>query len=92
MYLGPARKINGTHRGSERNLEMKDKTKKKIKVIKKGEVREVKKPTVSKEDESESAKREIVSTVSGWVNDLRKERGKTSVAVDTFSSKLLQKA
>ena len=73
---------------------MKDKKEKKLKirVIKKNEVRQVQKPAAPQIDEKESAKREIVSTVSDWVNELRRQRTDSSVAVDTFSSRMLQKA
>jgi hypothetical protein len=73
---------------------MKDKENKrvKIKVIKKNEVRQVEKPAVSKEEEKESNRREIVSTVSDWVNELRHRRTDSSVAIDTFFSRVPQKA
>jgi len=73
---------------------MKDKTikKPKIRVIKKNEAKQVKKPVAPPEDNKESAKREIVSTVSDWVNELRRQRTDSSVAIDTFHSRLPQKA
>ena len=69
---------------------MNNRTKKenKIKVIKKNDVRQVERPPVSKEEKSESVRREIVSTVSDWVNELRRDRTNTGAATDRFFSKV----
>lgn len=73
-------------------MKNKETKKARIKVIKKGEVRQVEKPTVSKEDEKESTRREIVSTVSDWVNELRDRRTDSALAIDQLFSAIPQKA
>lgn len=71
---------------------MKVKKKLKIKVIKKNEVVKVQEPAPPQEEDKDSAKREIVSNVTEWVNELRRQRPDSAVAEDTFSSRVLQKA
>ena len=71
---------------------MKVKKKLKIKVIKKNEVVKVQKPEPPQEEDKDSAKREIVSNVTEWVNELRRQRTDSAVAEDIFSSRVLQKA
>jgi uncharacterized membrane-anchored protein len=60
-------------------------TKGKIKVIKKGEIKEtVVKPVVEKKTKQESA-REMVSTVTNWVSDFQqRKREETKMAIEKF--------
>ncbi len=46
----------------------------KIKIIKKGEIKEVEKPVIVKNAEKKAAAREMVSTVSYWVSDFQKRK------------------
>ena len=56
----------------------------KIKVIKKGEVKVVEKPVVV-EKKSNQAAREMVSTVSNWVNEFQqRRRDETKQAIEKF--------
>ena len=56
----------------------------KIKVIKKGEVKVVEKPVVV-EKKSNQAAREMVSTVSNWVNEFQqRRREETKQAIEKF--------
>jgi len=60
-------------------------TKGKIKVIKKGEIKNVEVPvTVEKKSTQESA-RQIVSTVTNWVSDFQiRKREETKIAIEQF--------
>lgn len=61
-------------------------TKGKIKVIKKGEVKAVEIP-VKVEIKKNQAAREMVSTVSNWVNDFQqRRREETKQAIEKFFS------
>lgn len=56
----------------------------KIKVIKKGEIKVVQKPIVV-EKKSNQAAREMVSTVSNWVNEFQqRRREETKQAIEKF--------
>lgn len=56
----------------------------KIKVIKKGELKTVEKPIVA-EKKSKQAAREMVSTVSTWVNEFQqRRRDETKQAIEKF--------
>lgn len=56
----------------------------KIKVIKKGEIKSVAKPVVV-EKKSNQAAREMVSTVSNWVNEFQqRRRDETKQAIEKF--------
>jgi hypothetical protein len=56
----------------------------KIKVIKKGEIKVVEKPVVV-EKKSNQAAREMVSTVSNWVNEFQqRRREETKQAIEKF--------
>lgn len=56
----------------------------KIKVIKKGEIKVVEKPVVI-EKKSNQAAREMVSTVSNWVNEFQqRRREETKQAIEKF--------
>ena len=46
----------------------------KIKVIKKGEVTKVEKPVKSEKKSAQESARDMVSTVSNWVNDFQQRR------------------
>lgn len=61
-------------------------TKAKIKVIKKGEVKAVEAP-VKVQIKKKQAAREMVSTVSNWVNDFQqRRRDETKQAIEKFFS------
>jgi predicted RNA-binding protein with PIN domain len=62
-------------------------TKAKVKVIKKGEVKNAEQPTIVEKKSTKIAAREMVSTVSNWVNDFQqRRREETKQALETFLS------
>jgi uncharacterized membrane-anchored protein len=67
----------------------------KIKVIKKGELKTAvksEKPAVVENKSTKTAAREMVSTVSNWVNDFQqRKRDETRQAIETFFSSQPQK-
>lgn len=64
----------------------------KIKVIKKGELRTAEKPVVVEKNTKKQAAREMVSTVSTWVNDFQqRKRDETRQAIEIFFSTQPQK-
>lgn len=59
----------------------------KIKVIKKSEVKVAEKPAVVEKKSKQEAAREMVSTVSNWVNDFQqRKRLETRQAIETLFS------
>ena len=57
----------------------------KIKVIKKSEVKTAEKPVVVEKNSKQAAAREMVSTVSNWVNDFhQRKRDETRQAIEKF--------
>ena len=59
----------------------------KIKVIKKGEIRNVEVPVKAEKVTKQQAAREMVSTVSNWVNDFQQRRRfETKQAIEKFLS------
>ena len=67
----------------------------KIKVIKKGELKTAvksEKPAVVEKTSTKTAAREMVSTVTNWVNDFQqRKRDETRQAIETFFSTQPQK-
>jgi hypothetical protein len=67
----------------------------KIKVIKKGELKSAvksAKPAVNESKTTKTAAREMVSTVTNWVNDFQqRKRDETRQAIDAFFSSQPQK-
>ena len=67
----------------------------KIKVIKKGELKAAEKsvkPAVVEKASTKTAAREMVSTVTNWVNDFQqRKRDETRQAIETFFSQQPQK-
>ncbi len=62
-------------------------TKAKIKVIKKSEMKKIRKPEIIEKKSKQEVAREMVSTVSEWVSDLQKrKRGETKQAIEKFFS------
>ena len=62
-------------------------TKPKVKVIKKGEVREQPKPAYQEQKSKRVAAREMVSNVTGWVNDFQsRKREETKLAIEQLFS------
>ena len=58
-------------------------TKMKVKVIKKGEVREEVKPKFQELKSKRAAARDMVANVSGWVNDFQsRKRVETKMAIE----------
>lgn len=53
-----------------------------IKVIKKNAVKIYKTPEVAKESSARQVKREIVSTVSGWVSEFQMRRNETKPTLE----------
>jgi hypothetical protein len=59
----------------------------KVKVIKKGEVKSVEEPIIVEKTFAKAAAREMVSTVSTWVNDFQqRRRDETKQALEKFFS------
>ncbi len=59
----------------------------KIKVIKKGEIKNVEVPVKAEKVTKQQAAREMVSTVSNWVNDFQQRRRfETKQAIEKFLS------
>ena len=55
----------------------------KVKVIKKGEIREQVKPAYKEQKSKREAAREMVANVSGWVNDFQsRKRVETKMAIE----------
>jgi hypothetical protein len=69
---------------------MKEKTK--IKVIKKNRPAAVVKQVPPKKEEKATTRRHMVSTISDWVNELRKDKETSNVPHETFVSRSGQKA
>ena len=67
----------------------------KIKVIKKGDIKTAvksEKPAVSEKNSTKTAAREMVTTVTTWVNDFQqRKRDETRQAIETFFSPQPQK-
>lgn len=62
-------------------------TKLKVKVIKKGEVREQPKPAYQEQKSKRAAARDMVSNVTGWVNDFQsRKRVETKLAIEQLFS------
>jgi hypothetical protein len=58
-------------------------TKPKVKVIKKGEVREQAKPAYQEQKSKRAAARDMVTNVTGWVNDFQsRKRVETKLAIE----------
>lgn len=58
-------------------------TKLKVKVIKKGEIREEQKPKFKEIRSKRAAARDMVSNVSGWVNEFQnRKREETKLAIE----------
>ena len=58
-------------------------TKPKVKVIKKGEVRVAAKPAYQEQKSKRAAARDMVSNVTGWVNDFQsRKRVETKLAIE----------
>jgi hypothetical protein len=63
----------------------------KIKVIKKGELKSVEKPVKVQKTTPQASAREMVSTVSNWVNDFQqRRRDETKQAIEKFFSQTPQ--
>lgn len=57
----------------------------KIKVIKKGEITNAVKPVEKKKESPQASARDMVSTVSNWVNDFQqRRRDETKQAIEKF--------
>ena len=62
-------------------------SKPKVKVIKKGEVREQAKPAYQEQKSKRAAARDMVSNVTGWVNDFQsRKRVETKLAIEQLFS------
>lgn len=59
----------------------------KVKVIKKGEIREQARPAYKEQKSKREAAREMVANVSGWVNDFQsRKRVETKMAIEQLFS------
>ncbi len=62
-------------------------SKAKVKVIKKGELKNAEQPIIIEKKSTQAAAREMVSTVSNWVNDFQqRRREETKQAFEKFLS------
>lgn len=60
-------------------------TKGKIKVIKKGEIRNIEVPAVIEKRSKQESARQMVSTVTNWVSDFQiRKREETKIAIEQF--------
>lgn len=66
--------------------------KSKIRVIKKNRPEAVRKPAPAADEPRETTSREIVSTVSDWVNELRRKREDTVGTFEPFFSRARNEA